>query len=117
MPSVLVVDDYADTREFLSVLLSGHGYQVFTAENGKEGIRVALEKLPHVIIMDIFMPVMDGFEATRHLKADPATAHTPVIAYTARPTPIETQKHLFTAICQKPCPPAVLLALLERSIA
>lgn len=112
MHSVLVVDDYQDTRELLSVVLASRGYQVFTAGDGEEAIRVAHEARPSVIIMDLFMPGMDGFEATRQLKGHPDTVDTPVIAYTARSGPLET-RDLFARVCRKPCSPELLLGMLR----
>ena len=116
MPFILVVDDYADTRELLSMVLEGSGYDVLTAENGAEALQIARERRPDVIVMDIFMPVMDGVEATERLKADPRTAQTPVIAYTARQTQMDGKRELFAAVCQKPCSPDVLLSHLKRSL-
>jgi len=113
MHSVLVVDDYEDTRELLEVVLSGRGYRVFTASDGAEGVRVAREARPNVIVMDLFMPGMDGFEATRLLKDHEDTSATPVIAYTARPSPLGRHEALFAAVCRKPCPPDILLGLIR----
>lgn len=112
--SILVVDDYADARDLLDTLLTREGYQVLTAADGAEGLKVACETQPDAIIMDIFMPTMDGLEATARLKADPRTANTPVIAYTAKPPAVDGKDDFFAAVCAKPCPPALLLSVLQQ---
>ncbi len=112
--SILVVDDYPDARELLDTLLTSQGYQVLTAADGAEGLKVARESHPDAIIMDIFMPTMDGLEATALLKADPSTADTPVIAYTAKPPAVDGKDDIFAAVCAKPCPPALLLSVLRQ---
>lgn len=117
MHLVLVVDDYEDTRELLRFVLSERGYRVLTASDGEEGIRIAFEARPHAVIMDMYMPGMDGLQATEQLKQDPRTASTPVIAYTARPTPLEHKQHLFARICGKPCSPDILLGMLRDVLA
>ncbi len=81
--SVLVVDDIESNRALLSELLSRANLDVLMAENGREAVDKAREYLPHVILMDVRMPVMNGIEATKRIKADPKTAKTPVIALTA----------------------------------
>lgn len=116
MRSVLVVDDYADARELLETVLTKAGYVALTAADGSEGLRVARAARPDAIVMDIFMPVMDGIRATELLKADPATANIPVMAYTAQPQPMDNSARLFAAICVKPCAPGVLLAMLRRML-
>src|SRR2546422_7106185 len=67
-PIVLVVDDFADNREMYSEYLSFAGYDVIEARNGLEAIDAAQQRLPDIIIMDLSLPVMDGWEATRRLK-------------------------------------------------
>jgi CheY-like chemotaxis protein len=111
---VLVVDDHDDAREMLAMILDAGGYQVATAVNGQEGLDQAARARPDVIIMDLFMPVMDGYEAARALKADPSLAAVPIVAYTARSHPPETEGGLFAACCLKPCLPDELLATLAR---
>ncbi|MCP4691098.1 MAG: response regulator [Desulfobacterales bacterium] len=86
---VLVVDDIRLNRELLSESLSRGNLDVLTAENGHEAILLAREYRPDLILMDIRMPVMDGMEATRQLKADASTRDTPVIALTTSASPEE----------------------------
>lgn len=81
--TILIVEDNADNRDIYTTMLRHHGYVVAEAENGEEGIRLAHELLPGVVLMDVSMPGIDGLEATRRLKADPRTAAIPVIAVTA----------------------------------
>ena len=83
MPKVLYIDDEVDNVELLSRRLTRKGYDVKGATAALEGLALAKEWQPDVILMDIKMPVMDGFEATARLKDDPATASIPVIALTA----------------------------------
>jgi two-component system, cell cycle response regulator DivK len=81
--SVLVVDDQPDAREMLAEYLSSCGFVVHTATDGLDAIDVALRVDPSIILMDLMMPRMDGFDATRRLKADARTKAIPVIALTA----------------------------------
>src|SRR6266852_4186870 len=79
---VLVVDDYSDAREMYSEYLDYCGFEVVEATNGMEALQRALETQPDIILMDLSLPVMDGWEATRRLKADERTADIPVVALT-----------------------------------
>jgi CheY-like chemotaxis protein len=81
-PCVLIVDDYPDAREMYSEYLQYSGFDVIEAENGMEALTKAAEKAPDIILMDLSLPVMDGWEATRRLKADHRTASIPVVALT-----------------------------------
>ena len=81
---VLVVDDEADIRELIEYTLKKDGYQVYTAQNGQEAITQARKIQPDLIILDIMMPVMDGIEACRILRAMPEFKHTFIIFLTAR---------------------------------
>jgi len=83
MRKVLIVDDEPDNIELMSRRLARRGFEVSGATSAEEGIAKAKAELPAIILMDIKMPVMDGLEATRRLKADPATAGIPIIALTA----------------------------------
>ncbi len=82
-PTVLIVEDNLDNRMIYRTILEHYGYEVLEAADGEAGVRLARERLPDLVLMDISIPIIDGHEATRMLKADPATAHIPVIALTA----------------------------------
>ena len=77
---ILVVEDQEDLRGVLRDLLIGSGYHVAEAADGREGVAKAQSERPHLILMDIQLPVLDGYEVTRKIKADPTLATTPVIA-------------------------------------
>ena len=79
---VLLVDDYPDAREMYSEYLKFSGFDVVEASNGVEALQRAIETSPDIILMDLSLPVMDGWEATRRLKEDPRTAGIPVVALT-----------------------------------
>ena len=81
-PCVLLVDDYPDAREMYSEYLQYSGFDVIEAGNGIEALQQAAERSPDIILMDLSLPVMDGWEATRRLKADRRTAGIPVVALT-----------------------------------
>jgi CheY-like chemotaxis protein len=81
-PCVLLVDDYPDAREMYSEYLEYSGFDVIQAGNGMEALQRAAERTPDIILMDLSLPVMDGWEATRRLKADRRTAGIPVVALT-----------------------------------
>ena len=81
-PCVLVVDDYPDAREMYTEYLEYCGFAVVQATNGMEALTKAADKSPDIILMDLSLPVMDGWEATRRLKSDERTASIPVVALT-----------------------------------
>jgi len=80
---VLVVEDFADNRDLLTEYLTFRGFAVTAAADGEAALRSAREDLPDVILMDLRMPGLDGWQTTRRLKADPSTSNVPVIAVTA----------------------------------
>jgi CheY-like chemotaxis protein len=84
MPKILVAEDHATSLFMLSRRLVREGYEIVTARNGKEAIETARSEQPDVILMDLTMPEMDGWEATRLIKEDEATRNIPVLALTAR---------------------------------
>ncbi|MBL8390309.1 MAG: response regulator [Candidatus Accumulibacter sp.] len=84
MRKILVVDDSPTERYVLNELLTSNGYQVVTAENGEEGIAKARSELPDLILMDVVMPGLNGYQATRTLTRDPATRSIPVIVCTTK---------------------------------
>jgi len=81
--TILLVEDHEDNRIVYRTILEHYGYTVLLAGDGAEGVRLAREARPDLVLMDVSIPVMDGWEATSVLKADPATAAIPVIALTA----------------------------------
>ena len=81
-PRVLLVDDYPDAREMYTEYLEFSGFDVVEAGNGIEALERAVDASPDIILMDLSLPVMDGWEATRRLKADRRTAAIPVVALT-----------------------------------
>ena len=83
MPKILLVEDNEMNRDMLSRRLQRKGYSVATAEDGEKGLLLARSEMPDLILMDISLPVMGGWEVTRLLKADDSTRHIPIIALTA----------------------------------
>ena len=90
-PSVLVVDDSLDGREMLVAYLAFRRFQVAEARNGAEALDVARRVQPNIILMDLSMPGVDGWEATRRLKADPLTQSAVIVAVTAHAFPREQE--------------------------
>jgi CheY-like chemotaxis protein len=112
---VLVADDYADSREWLSIVLQGAGFMVRTARNGLEAVIAAHQLQPAVILMDLGMPVLDGVAATRLIKAIDELQGAHVIAYTAQPTEDSGfDRSLFAAVLRKPSPPDHILDVVRR---
>ena len=94
MPKILLVEDNEWNRDMLSRRLQRRGYEVLIAVDGDEGMAKAQAEVPDLILMDMSLPVMDGWEATRQLKADAATRPIPVIALTAHAMASDRQKAL-----------------------
>lgn len=115
--TVLVVDDIADTRDLLSLILQRAGFAVVTAPNGLEGLLTAHRIRPSLILMDVQMPILNGIETTRLLKATEATRHIPVVAHTSHPASCHVPPGvLFAHVLPKPVSPDVLLALTQRFV-
>ena len=89
--TILLVEDHEDNRIVYRTILEHYGYRVLLAGDGGDGVRIAREDLPDLVLMDVSIPVMDGWEATRVLKSDPATSAIPVIALTAHALPTDRQ--------------------------
>jgi len=83
MPKILLVEDNEMNRDMLSRRLQKRGYEVVIAVDGQQGVTLAQTEAPALIVMDMSLPVLDGWEATRQLKAAPATRAIPIIALTA----------------------------------
>lgn len=110
---ILLVEDNADNRGIYRTILEHGGFQVLEAEDGGTGLRLARERKPDLILMDVSVPVMDGWQATRALKADPETRSIPVVALTAHALQADRERAK-EAGCDgyiaKPALPRVVLA-------
>jgi two-component system, cell cycle response regulator DivK len=118
-PLVLVVDDFEDNRAMYVEYLQFQGFRVAEAVNGEQAVALSRELLPDLIVMDLSLPVMDGWEATRRVKADPRTTHIQVIALTGHAEAAYARKAL-DAGCDdfvaKPCLPEQLLAKIRQHL-
>lgn len=115
-PLVLVVEDDADARDMYDVLLDGSGFRVASASNGLDGIDRARALHPQLILMDLRLPAVDGLEASRRLKAEPATRDIPIIALSGNPVDDPAGERMFVATLLKPCLPDDLLAAIRRHV-
>ncbi len=119
-PVVLIVEDQQDLRQLYAEHLTMSGFDVIEASNGAEAIDHTSSSLPDVVLMDLSLPIVDGWEATRRLKADVRTAHIPIVALTAHDGSGELQRAT-RAGCDwfvpKPCPPAALITEVRRVLA
>jgi CheY-like chemotaxis protein len=114
---VLLVDDYPDAREMYSEYLQYSGFDVIEAGNGIEALQLAVEHAPDIILMDLSLPVMDGWEATRRLKADSRTAGIPVVALTGHALAGISEGARLAgcdAFVTKPCLPEDLVAEIRK---
>jgi two-component system cell cycle response regulator DivK len=111
---ILVVEDNELNSDMLSQRLKRKGYEIILAVNGEEAIQLAKKSLPHLILMDMGLPVMDGWEATRQLKADPLTQPIPVIALTAHTDPEERRQALAAGCDDYESKPIDFTQLLEK---
>lgn len=118
-PLVLVVDDFDDNRAMYLEYLQFQGFRVAEAVNGEDAVARTRELLPSIVVMDLSLPVMDGWEATRRIKADDCTKHIRVIALTGHAEPAHANKAL-QAGCDdfvaKPCLPDNLLAKIREHL-
>jgi CheY-like chemotaxis protein len=115
--TVLVVDDSDDNRDLAATILDGYGFHVATAKNGLEAIIAAHCTVPSAILMDITMPVLNGIEAARLLKASPVTRDIQVLAYTANPGFYDGPlRQLFTQVLSKPAHPDAIAQLVLQTI-
>jgi two-component system cell cycle response regulator DivK len=94
MPKILLVEDNEMNRDMLSRRLQRRGYEVVLAMDGQNGVEMTRSEAPDLVLMDMSLPVLDGWEATRRLKADPTTRHIPVIALTAHAMSSDREKAL-----------------------
>ena len=117
---VLVVEDYQDAREMYAAYLQFSGYRVAEATNGVEAIEKTLELMPDIILMDLALPKMDGWEATRRLKMDERTKHIPIVALTGHALAGHAEgarQAGCDSFVTKPCLPDELVAEIQRMLA
>ena len=119
-PLILLVDDYQDGREMYADALTFSGFRALEASSGLEALQLAIDRLPDLILMDLSLPGMDGWEVTTRLKKDSRTKHIPIIALTAHAL-TEERERAEQAGCDgflaKPCLPDELLAEVKRVLA
>ena len=116
---VLVVEDYQDAREMYAAYLQFSGFRVAEATNGFEAIEKSLELMPDVILMDLALPKMDGWEATRRLKLDDRTKHIPIVALTGHALAGHAEgarQAGCDAFVTKPCLPDALVVEIQRML-
>jgi two-component system cell cycle response regulator DivK len=117
--SILVIEDHEDNRRILRDLLTNAGYEVIEVATGEEGVASAETTRPDLILMDIQLPGLDGYEATRRIKANPDLVHIPIIAVTSYGLSGDDAK-AFKAGCQayvaKPFSPRALLAKIREYV-
>jgi two-component system, cell cycle response regulator DivK len=116
MPKILLVEDNEMNRDMLSRRLQRRGYQVVVALDGQSGLEMTQTEAPDLILMDMGLPVLDGWDATRRLKADAATQHVPIIALTAHAMSSDREKALQAGCddyASKPVELPLLLAKIE----
>ena len=119
-PLVLVVEDYQDAREMYAAYLQFSGYRVAEATNGIEAIDKSIELMPDIILMDLALPRMDGWEATRRLKLDDRTKHIPIVALTGHALAGHAEgarQAGCDSFVTKPCLPDALVAEIQRMLA
>lgn len=116
---MLLVEDNEDNRIIYTTVLRHVGYDVLEAQDGVQAIALARSERPDLILMDISIPEIDGWEATRILRRDPATSAIPIIALTAHALPDDREKAVqmgFTAYLAKPIEPRTVVAEVQRWI-
>ena len=114
MPKILLVEDNEDNRDMLSRRLIRKGYDVSLANDGGAGVAQALAEAPDLILMDMSLPVLDGWEATRRVKENPATRAIPIIALTAHAMADDREKAIAAGCDDYDTKPIDLPRLLEK---
>ena len=114
MPRVLYVEDNEMNRDMLSRRLQRRGFEVLIAGDGEQGVTVAAAEKPDLILMDLSLPVLDGWEATRRIKATPDTRHIPIIGLTAHAMAADRDKCLGAGCDDYDTKPVELGRLLEK---
>ena len=116
---ILVIEDQEDNRRILRDLLTSVGYDIIEAVTGEDGVRSAISCHPDLILMDLQLPLLDGYEATRRIKATPALAQIPIIAvtsYALSGDDVKARQAGCDAYVAKPYSPRVLLAKIREFV-
>ena len=119
MPQILIVEDNEANRDMLGRRLTRAGYEVLLAEDGPQGVRMTSEARPDLVLMDIALGVMDGWEATLLIRSNPAVASTPIIALTAHALESDRRRSVEVGCCDfdtKPIDLARLIGKIERQL-
>lgn len=114
---VLLVEDDEDNRIVYATMLAHHGYELVETADGEEAVRLAKEKLPDIILMDISIPGIDGWTATERIRADGATREIPIVVMTTHALPdvrARADELGCAGYLTKPCGPRLLLEEVER---
>lgn len=118
-PLVLVVDDHDDSRTIERLVLESVGFRVAEARTGREGLRVAADQRPAVVLLDMVLPEIDGWEIARRLRFDPETHDAVIIAVTALASHDDQDRAILAGcdeVLTKPVPPASLLGTVRRYV-
>ena len=116
---VLVVDDVEDNRDLYATYFEHSGYRTAQASDGEQALALIAREAPDVVIMDLSMPTLDGWEATRLIKSNPRTRHVVVVVVTGNATEANMAAARSAGaddVCTKPCLPRELLAVVEREL-
>lgn len=119
MPRVLIVDDSPTETYKFKEILEKHGYDIITADNGADGVAIARQEQPDVVLMDVVMPGLNGFQATRQLSKNAETKHIPVIIVTTKDQETDRvwgRRQGASDYLTKPVDEAVLIETIKRAL-
>jgi CheY-like chemotaxis protein len=114
---IVLIEDHPDNMELMAYLLKAAGYNYRCATDGAQGLELIRDERPDLVVCDLQMPVMDGFQVVRHLRDDESLCHTPIVAVTAQSMPGDRQKVLragFDGYFSKPIEPHTFVTQLEN---
>src|SRR4030042_1748400 len=117
---ILVIEDDPATSRLVDYSLRHEGYQVIAASNGLEGLRKARSESPDMVILDVMLPGMDGFEICHRLRSEPATAQLPILMFSAKAQEIDKDTGIKVGAddsLTKPSPPAEIVSRVEKLLA
>jgi CheY-like chemotaxis protein len=118
--TVLIVDDYLDALDVWSLYLGAEGFRVLTASTGRQALSIAAAELPDLVVLDLDLPDLSGFEVARELRSQAATEGIPLIAATGFSHAVQQDKARasgFNAVLVKPCDPDALVVEIHRLLA